>query len=138
MDSDMVEAVAIQQNDAMRQELSHVANLVSDMARAMRVDLANDDGSWPDLSGRIQRLTEAAIAAHTGKLIAERDALVAENARLGLAASEAIMLIDEINERATSRVFYGITQVHGKLCTIRATLARAPAALRATREVGNG
>lgn len=38
---------------------------------------------------------------------------------------EAIALIDEINERAKSREFYGIDQVlHAKLCTIRATLAR--------------
>jgi hypothetical protein len=48
---------AVNQNDAMRQELAHVSNLVSDLARAMHVDLANDDGSWPDLAGRIQKLT---------------------------------------------------------------------------------
>lgn len=42
------------------------------------------------------------------------------------ARREAIILIDEINERAPSRQFYGIGQtLHAKLCTIRATLARA-------------
>ena len=55
------------------------------------------------------------------------------------AASEAIELIDELNERVTSRKFYGINQVlHNKLCTIRATLARKAAALSASegRDVG--
>jgi hypothetical protein len=47
-----------------------------------------------------------------------------------LAAREAIVLIDEINERAKSRAFYGIDQsLHAKLCTIRATLARRLTAL---------
>ncbi len=42
------------------------------------------------------------------------------------AAREAIILIDEINERGESRRFNGIGQaLHSKLCTIRATLAIA-------------
>ena len=42
------------------------------------------------------------------------------------AASEAIVLIDEINKHAPSRRFNGINQpLHRKLATIRATLARA-------------
>jgi hypothetical protein len=42
-----------------------------------------------------------------------------------VAVTQAITLIDEINERSTSRQFYGIDQtLHAKLCTIRATLAR--------------
>ena len=46
--------------------------------------------------------------------------------RMRKAAREAKVLIDEINERATSRAFYGIDQpLHAKLCTVRATLARA-------------
>ncbi|WP_294189008.1 hypothetical protein [uncultured Sphingomonas sp.] len=41
------------------------------------------------------------------------------------ARGEAIALLDEINERADSRAFYGIRQtLHAKLCTIRKTLAR--------------
>lgn len=46
-----------------------------------------------------------------------------------LPVEQSIALIDEINERATSRQFYGINGVlHAKLCTIRATLARHRAA----------
>lgn len=46
--------------------------------------------------------------------------------RLVRAGREAIELIDELNERATSRKFWGISQtMHNKLCTIRVTLARA-------------
>ena len=46
--------------------------------------------------------------------------------RLVRASREAIELIDELNERATSRKFWGISQtMHNKLCTIRVTLARA-------------
>lgn len=42
------------------------------------------------------------------------------------AIREAILLIDEINKRATSRAFNGIKgPLHAKLCTIRATLALA-------------
>ncbi|MET1083786.1 MAG: hypothetical protein ABWY12_12180 [Burkholderiales bacterium] len=51
---------ALEQNDAMRQELARVGNLVSDLARAMNVEQANADGTWPDLAGRIQRLALAA------------------------------------------------------------------------------
>lgn len=56
---DAVMTAALNQNDAMRQELAHVGNLVSDLARALKVDQANDDGTWPDLAGRIQRLIAA-------------------------------------------------------------------------------
>lgn len=42
------------------------------------------------------------------------------------ALREAIQLIDEINERKSSRDFHGINQpLHNKIATIRATLARA-------------
>ena len=42
------------------------------------------------------------------------------------ALREAMVLIDELNERVESRKFYGIGQaLHGKLCTVRATLQRA-------------
>ncbi|MDH4746642.1 hypothetical protein OMP43_21685 [Sphingomonas sp. CBMAI 2297] len=49
---------AVNQNDAMRQELANVGNLISDLARALRIDQANDDGTWPDLAGRIRKLVE--------------------------------------------------------------------------------
>jgi len=53
-------------------------------------------------------------------------ALRARVAALTKANREAVELIDEINERATSRKFWGISQtIHAKLCTIRITLARA-------------
>ncbi|KAE8240392.1 hypothetical protein A4X03_0g8537 [Tilletia caries] len=43
-----------------------------------------------------------------------------------IANREAVELLDEINKRATSRKFWGISQtIHAKLCTIRITLARA-------------
>jgi hypothetical protein len=58
---------AISQNDAMRQELAHVGNLVSDLAKAMGVDQANDNGSWPDLSGRLGKLIEAALQNDGGE-----------------------------------------------------------------------
>jgi hypothetical protein len=50
--------VALNQNDAMRQELAHVGNLISDLERVMRVDPADDDGGWPDLAGRINKLID--------------------------------------------------------------------------------
>ena len=58
-----IERAAIEQNSAMRQELAHVGNLVSDLAAAMGVDQANDDGSWPDLAGRLQKLIDRARSA---------------------------------------------------------------------------
>lgn len=49
--------------------------------------------------------------------------------------TQAIELIDELNERATSRQFYGINQtLHEKLCTIRATLRLMLHRTRATRQ----
>lgn len=54
--------IAFNQNDAMRQELAHVGNLISDLERAMRVDPADEDGSWPDLAGRINKLIDHARA----------------------------------------------------------------------------
>lgn len=52
---------------------------------------------------------------------------------LAIALTEAVRLIDEINERATSREFHGIDQaLHAKLCTVRATLCRA--ALRSAQQ----
>ena len=42
------------------------------------------------------------------------------------ALREAVTLLDELNERKSSRDFYGINQtLHAKLATIRVTLARA-------------
>ena len=42
------------------------------------------------------------------------------------ALQEAVALLDELNERKSSRDFYGINQtLHAKLATIRATLARS-------------
>jgi hypothetical protein len=55
-----IHRAAIEQNGEMRQELAHVGNLISDLARAMNVDTANKDGTWPDLSGRIEKLILAA------------------------------------------------------------------------------
>lgn len=53
------------------------------------------------------------------------------------AMREAVALIDEINKRAPSRQFNGINQpLHAKLCTVRATLARALASTGA--EHGQG
>jgi hypothetical protein len=47
-------------------------------------------------------------------------------AGLRSALDEAIRLIDEVNQRKPSRVFYGIGQaLHAKLATVRATLNRA-------------
>jgi hypothetical protein len=55
--------IALDQNDAMRHELAYIGNLISDLARAMCVGQANDDGSWPDLPGRINRLIEVALSS---------------------------------------------------------------------------
>jgi len=53
---------------------------------------------------------------------------------LSRAMQEALILIDEINERGESRRFYGICQpTHSKLCTIRATLQIALARTRPAR-----
>ncbi len=57
-DADTLTA-AVNQNDAMRQELANVGNLVSNLAGKLGVDQANSDGSWPDLAGRVQRLIDA-------------------------------------------------------------------------------
>lgn len=61
-DRTAVEIAAIRQNGAMREELTNIGNAISDLARAMRVDQANPDGSWPDILGRIRRLHDAALA----------------------------------------------------------------------------
>lgn len=62
----------------------------------------------------------------------QSDAAVIERA-----ASEAIVLIDEINKHAPSRRFNGINQpLHCKLATIRATLARALRSALDAREGG--
>lgn len=48
------------------------------------------------------------------------------DAEMRRALEEGAALINEINERASFRAFYGIDQrLHAKLCTIRATLVRA-------------
>jgi len=52
-------SAAVGQNDAMRQELAAIGNKVSDLARLAGVDQANDDGTWPDLSGRLDKLIAA-------------------------------------------------------------------------------
>lgn len=58
--------------------------------------------------------------------IAAMPATPSDQEKLAKAMREAILLIDEINERGESRAFYGIVQgTHGKLCTIRATLQLA-------------
>jgi hypothetical protein len=71
----------------------------------------------------------AALSAQPVKdavLEAATDALILSHAGFRCAAEEALALIDEINERKPSRVFNGINgPLHAKLCTIRATLARA-------------
>lgn len=69
------------------------------------------------------------------KRLRQFDTLLAamrEGVDRGMVANrEAIALIDEINLRAESRQFWGIGQtIHAKLCTIRATLARAAALSR--------
>jgi hypothetical protein len=58
-DGDKVLVAALNQNDTMRQELTHVGNLISHLERAMRVEPANADGTWPDLAGRICKLIAA-------------------------------------------------------------------------------
>jgi hypothetical protein len=69
------------------------------------------------------------MTAVCGEVAAEVEAAARADERLAVAGmrrsvQEAVALIDEINKRATSRAFYGIGQVlHGKLATIRATLA---------------
>ena len=65
------------------------------------------------------KIAEAVLAT-----LPARDARIRREAREAM--REATVLIDEINERKPSRLFYGINQpLHAKLCTIRATLARA-------------
>jgi len=68
---------AVNQNDAIRQELAHVGNLVSDLARILRVEQANDDGSWPDLAGRIHKILTALSAQKS-----ERDSVIEECAKV--------------------------------------------------------
>lgn len=70
----VLEAV-LNQNDMMRQELAHVGNLVSDLERAMGVNPANEDGSWPDLGGRITRLKEAARNKSAAEPVGMREAM---------------------------------------------------------------
>jgi hypothetical protein len=55
-------SIALDQNDAMRQELVHLGNLVTTLESAMAVEHAEADGSWPKLPERIERLTNAARA----------------------------------------------------------------------------
>lgn len=75
---------------------------------------------------------------HLDAVDAMSDEIASLRARVGamaLASREAVELIDELNKRATSRKFWGITQtVHNKLCTIRITLARQ--ALKDTPDAG--
>ena len=93
------------------------------IASIHRLEASNNH--WPgwyiDNSG-IKRawVTHAMLnEAKAAELTKERDALKKANA-------EAMLLIDEINKRISSRQFYGINQpLHSKLCTIRSTLARA-------------
>jgi hypothetical protein len=72
---DRAERPAIEQNAAMREELAHVGNLVSDLARAMRVDQANADGSWPDLAGRLKLLIDRATPPTTDASERVREAI---------------------------------------------------------------
>jgi hypothetical protein len=84
--------------------------------------------TWDDLpeNSRVMYRQQADALA---PIIAEVEAAARADERLAVAGmrrsvQEAVALIDEINKRATSRAFYGIGQVlHGKLATIRATLA---------------
>ena len=71
---------------------------------------------------------EEAITAWNRRVSTNKDETIAK------ASAEAIALIDELNERKHSRVFYGIDQaLHSKLCTVRATLARS---LTSTKKEG--
>jgi len=69
---------AVNQNDAMRQELATVGNLVSDLARALKIDQDNEDDSWPNLSGRIRKLIEGALA----KPRPDREAVIKQAAQI--------------------------------------------------------
>lgn len=98
--------------------------------------------SWDGCSDCIEILKAARSADLHWDWAGDSDRIAAELARIrpfcnrevpsrGIgerkAIREAIALIDEINERTSSREFNGINQpLHAKLCTIRATLARAP------------
>lgn len=67
----------------------------------------------------------------------ERNEARARVGELVKANREAITLIDELNERASSRLFWDIGQtLHAKLCTVRATLART--VLRTAARSGGG
>ena len=71
---------------------------------------------------------EEAVTAWNTRVSTNKDETIAK------ASAEAIALIDELNERKHSRVFYGIDQaLHSKLCTVRATLARS---LTSTKKEG--
>ena len=72
-----------------------------------------------------------------GEILASLSHPVSTNMQVAKAVREAIALLDEINERATSRQFYGIDHVlHGKLATIRAILALSTITASSTTEGG--
>lgn len=100
---------AINQNATMREELAHVGNLVSDLARLMRVDLANDDGSWPDLAGRIERL-KSAFASPEAEPDPRYGKVHADGSRSGGQPPEAERGLRDNEFLKASREIFGITQ----------------------------
>ncbi|WP_414902493.1 hypothetical protein ACMT1E_04485 [Sphingomonas flavalba] len=95
-----------------------------DLDREARVLLNTTVGARYGVDDRITPTSSAIRAISTALTRAHK--AEAEVERLREANGQAIMLIDEINLRASSRQFYGINQpLSSKLATVRATLARA-------------
>jgi hypothetical protein len=110
---------------SVREECAKVADDAAEehgKARAYAFALDDREIAWQQNEAMISAQTiAAAIRAMPLSTLEGHDAGAQQTACV-----EAIALIDEINERSTSRAFNGINQpLHAKLCTIRATLARA-------------
>lgn len=95
----------------------------SDLIERLRVMCIDWDGTdMADEAETISTVTCGTMREAADEITALRERVAA----LDKANREAVELIDEINKRATSREFWGISQtIHAKLCTVRITLARA-------------
>ena len=111
-------------------EVEQIESIVADLEKGMRqgepVPLERIERA---MTFRVGGDPSAVAAKATLRELEKRASALSGDAgegELTRASREAIELIDELNERATSRKFWGISQtMHNKLCTIRVTLARA-------------